>query len=123
MTLEATQLLSTVAGGPYKPTHKNHPCTRWVRESAANFEYTKELGIALAKEYTHRYGKVHKCQAILEGLTPPSDLPRIGKTPFALCMPEEYQRQCAVTSYRSYYREEKKTLHNYTSRDVPVWLD
>lgn len=32
---EAVQILSTVYGGPYKPTHTQHPCVRWAAESHA----------------------------------------------------------------------------------------
>ncbi len=42
MILESVQMLSTTcsilgAEAPYKPTHANHPCTKWVRESWENF--------------------------------------------------------------------------------------
>ena len=45
MILESTQMLcctlNELAGEqitPYRSTHKNHPSTKWVRESSANFE-------------------------------------------------------------------------------------
>ena len=58
MVLETTQLLSTTLSilgsekAPYKPTHKNHPCSVWVRESLDNFLWCVEYGLALCDEYT-----------------------------------------------------------------------
>ena len=44
MRVELAQLASTahwLSGGsaPYKPTHKNHPCAVWTRESLSNYNY------------------------------------------------------------------------------------
>lgn len=49
MILETTQMLSTAhwmrgTRGPYRPTHANHPCSVWVRESTANYKWLHELG-------------------------------------------------------------------------------
>jgi hypothetical protein len=71
MVLETCQLLSTainVTGGigPYRTTHVNHPCSIWVRETRANYDWTVEHFQALLSEYTHRYGKTHKCHQYLE---------------------------------------------------------
>ena len=35
----------------YKSTHKNHPCTLWVKHSFGNFKWTIEHGLALCAEY------------------------------------------------------------------------
>ena len=69
MTLETAQMLSTAInelGGqaPYKSAHVNHPCSVWARETLSNFEWLWEHGINLAQEYTARYGKVHKSEAV-----------------------------------------------------------
>ncbi|MBN2080871.1 hypothetical protein JW859_01565 [bacterium] len=81
MTLETAQLLSTAlavenpaqaaqlqaTGLIYKPTHQNHPCSRWAAESLANFRWLARLGLALADEYSYRYsGRVHKSSAVIE---------------------------------------------------------
>jgi hypothetical protein len=73
MILETCQLLCTTHHvteskyiPPYKMTHKNHPCTKWVRESVGNYKYLAKLGKSLCKEYTYRYDKIHKCQAYIE---------------------------------------------------------
>lgn len=67
MVLETCQLLSTAmsltgGSGPYKVTHANHPCSIWVRSSNLNYDWTMAHFEALLKEYTRRYGKVHKCE-------------------------------------------------------------
>lgn len=64
MVLETAQILSTVMWdtddwGPYRPTHRNHPCTRWAGESLSNYAWLLEHFAALCTEYTHRYGRVH----------------------------------------------------------------
>jgi hypothetical protein len=86
MIIELTQMLCTTHHiteskykPPYKATHKNHPCTIWVRMSTDNYKYTVNLGLELSKEYTYRYGKIHKCQSYIEELgknIPP--IPKIG---------------------------------------------
>jgi hypothetical protein len=67
MVLESAQLLSAAHfvldknnEGMYKPTHINHPCSKWTRESKANYLWLYQLFKELSHEYTFRYGKVHK---------------------------------------------------------------
>lgn len=109
---------------PYKITHKNHPCTIWVRTSIDNYNYTVKLGLELCKEYTHRYGKIHKCQSYIKELgnnIPP--IPSIGFTPPAQAMPDMYKdNKDAVEAYRAYYFFEKIDLHVWKKRDVPKWI-
>jgi len=66
MIVESAQMLSTsmnVRGlnGPYKTTHKNHPCTAAVTYNYENYKWLLSHFTALLEEYTYRYGKVHKC--------------------------------------------------------------
>lgn len=74
MILETAQMLcttyhvhSTISSKiiPYKPTHINHPCNIWVRESKENFKWLVDHGLALCDEYEKRYNKVHKCWKII----------------------------------------------------------
>lgn len=80
MVLETTQLLSTTLSilgsekAPYKKTHINHPCTLWVKESKGNYLWLLNHLKSLAKEYTKRYNKVHKCQDYIEIFTNESTL-------------------------------------------------
>ena len=39
--------------------HVNHPSTKWVRASYANFSWALSHGFGLCYEYQHRYGKIH----------------------------------------------------------------
>lgn len=126
MILESAQLLCTAISmyenieGLYKPTHHNHPCSIWVRQSSANFLWLSHLAHALSDEYTFRYGKTHKSLEVLNrcrNIIPEGDL-----TPFALAMPDEYKTFDAVESYRKYYIGEKHQLLTYTNRDIPNWI-
>ncbi len=74
----------------YAPAHPNHPCTKWVRANISNFEWATLHGLAIAEEYTRRYGKVHKSQAILERCMDFAEFMPDGElTPFAQAMPDE----------------------------------
>jgi len=117
--LEATQILSTVVGGPYRPTHSNHPCVVWARTNETNFFWLKRHARALCAEYTHRYGRRHKCQDVIEHLPPPK-LP-VGITPFVQCMPPEFHDPDPVQAYRKYYRGAKASFAHWTNRSIPFW--
>jgi hypothetical protein len=106
----------------YKITHKNHPCRLWIDKSKSNFEWLKELGLCLCKEYTYRYGKVHKSQAIISDTYCPITIPDGKLTPFAQAMPNEYKDKDPVKAYRNYYRHAKQELLIYTKRKPPEWL-
>lgn len=133
MTLETAQILSTVrslAGTIderlYKPTHANHPCTLWARDSKANYQWLYSHFVGLADEYQHRYNKVHKSFQKLEEILsqPPLSLSDSSMSPFAQAMPDECKRGCAVNAYRVYYLLKSRTMprFNYTNRTKPEWL-
>lgn len=120
MVLESAQILSTINGGPYKPTHKNHPCVLWAQETAGNYHWLSIHALALCAEYTLRYGKVHKCEAVIRSITPPS-IPQ-GSSEFVMCMPVQYQKfGDVVKSYRAYYMGEKAGFAKWTNREAPSW--
>lgn len=132
MIVEGAQLLCAVAHlrgfeAPYRLTHKNHPATKWTAKSSANWNWLCEHGIALSKEYTYRYGKTHKSQAIIQSLKDRSQeiwgesLPYTEHTDFALCMPDEYKVDDPVQSYRNYYIGAKKDIAKWTVRSCPDW--
>lgn len=91
MILESAQLLSTAitvrgGDGPYKVTHKNHPCAIWCRETKANYDWLYEHFLALSQEYFDRYSKVHKCLSISSILREGRELMPNGElTPFPNC--------------------------------------
>lgn len=108
MILESAQMLSTVLGGSYKPTHANHPCTLWVGASHYNAVWLIKLAYFLNAEWRARYGhdRDHKSIAVVNELATTTKLfalPDAGLTPFALAMPDEYKSEDAVQSYRAYY--------------------
>lgn len=89
MCLETTQLLCSAInyyGGqtPYRTTHLNHPVSVWVRKNRANAEWALAHGAGLCFSYYKRYGKVHKCEAILNSLDL-SYLPKGTRSPFVNC--------------------------------------
>jgi hypothetical protein len=129
MVLETTQLLNNVLirHDPdyvpvYRQTHKNHPASIWAGDSRANFDWLLSLGLALCAEYTFRYGKQHKCQAILESFGAYRDkIPDYGLTPFVKCMPDQYKVDDAVESYRNYYYGDKGYIAVWSKRNAPDW--
>ena len=127
MILESNQMLSTVArnhghDAPYRSTHANHPCTLWAGESQDNWDWLVDHSRALCEEYTERYGKVHKSQAVTEWAEDLDiDLPARGQTPFRLAMPDEYKTNDPVESYRKYYIGDKARFAKWKTGNVPSW--
>jgi len=108
---------------PYKKTHTNHPCLKWVLESKSNYLWLLSLLNEQLKEYTHRYGRRHKTTDVYEWLVKNDiNLKDNGLTKFALTMPEQYKSNNAVESYRNFYIAEKLYFLKYTKRDIPYWL-
>lgn len=119
--LESAQMASTayreISGmdAPYRSTHKNHPVTQWARQTYPNFIWMCNYGLELCKEYTFRYGKIHKTQSVLEWLKSNSNnLSVLGGdlTPPYQAMPDEYKQERtwlgAVQAYRDYYNKVKR---------------
>jgi hypothetical protein len=119
MPLESAQLLCTalashgVLDTPYKPTHKNHPCTLWAALNRENFDWLCMHGYALCKTYQLRYGKEHKCLAVIEWCEQNRlYIPEGKRTPWAICMGEEYKvGEDVVASYRQYYKMGKTYMN------------
>jgi hypothetical protein len=111
MILETAQLLcgahhltKTPYEIPYKLSHKNHPCSIWVRHDLHNYKWLVELGFELCYQYTLRYGKRHKSQDVIEWCTTHyPNIPNIKLTTPPLAMPDEYKLGDVVISYRNYY--------------------
>jgi len=129
LILELAQLMSTahhVLGSPvasklYKPTHVNHPCSKWVRESSANYEWIYNLFLALCKEYSYRYGKEHKTHKLYKDLLAVNPCPDGVLTEFAQAMPDDVKSGDVVTAYRQYYINYKRHLASWKGRGVPGW--
>lgn len=109
----------------YKATHLNHPSAIWARSNRSCYEYLHKLTVALCKEYTYRYGKVHKCESsgLLDRLaTPPMNIKDGEFTEPPPAMPDEYiVVGDSVESYRRYYMGAKRHIAEWKNRSVPYW--
>lgn len=131
MILETAQILTSVQHRygnletTYKSTHKNHPSTLWAGDSTFHYMWLWKLGIELCIEYTLRYGKVHKTQALLENelCAPPGTMPSNGWVPPPKCMPDEYKVEDTVESYRNYYRGAKAYMAVWKYSDKPTFME
>ena len=109
----------------YSATHINHPSAVWCRTAIENYDWLVDHMFALMREYTHRYGKTHKCYGELSYMlqSPPKNLKEWDWTPMPSCMAPEYIiSEDPIINYRNYYREGKKNLHRWTNRSAPSWL-
>jgi hypothetical protein len=111
----------------YGATHINHPSAIWVRKSPDNYKWLANLLVALCKEYTFRYGKIHKVEQtglaqVLLNIMPKN----IGSEAFTEptpAMPDEVKiAGDSIASYRNYYNVSKTHLAKWKSRPVPEWL-
>ena len=140
MITETAQILSTVLGGPYKPTHVNHPCMRWAEGGIDNVAWLLALGEALGDEFKYRRGKLHASSLVVnEVKRRVSPHLRNVQLPsrFALAMPEHLRESAltaspsvAVERYRAYYNQRKQGFWRqgtwvpatWVKREVPEWF-
>ncbi len=138
MILEGCQLLSgaiNLNGGqaPYKTTHANHPSAIWARQTRSNWIWLYEHTVALGKEYTFRYGKMHKCYEVLKTIKDMDVLIPDGPlTTFANCAAHggkeiSYKHlNNVVEAYRHYlvarWNTDKLAV-NWHQRGKPSWLE
>jgi hypothetical protein len=106
-----------------KATMINHPCTIWARASRDNYLWLWKHAYAMCKEYTRRYGKVHKLEALLVGdlYNPPKHIPKGKLTPFAQAMPDDCRDANAVIAYRKYYITAKVDIAKWKMNNAPTW--
>jgi len=115
----------------YSATHINHPSAIWVRQSIANYDWLYSLLMELCKEYTYRYGKVHKCER--DGLVGvlanyPKNLKPRSFTQPTPAMPDDVKiLGNSLESYRNYYIKNKTHLASWSgkvnSRSIPEWYN
>ncbi len=111
----------------YKATHINHPSAIWVRQSYDNYRWLVSLLCQLCKEYTYRYGKIHKVESsgLYELLTyaPFNIRPGVFTEPTP-AMPTEYIiKGDSIQSYKNYYNGSKQHLHNWKNRPIPDFIE
>jgi hypothetical protein len=116
----------------YSATHNNHPSAIWVRQSIYNYMWLSNLLKELCKEYTYRYGKVHKCErdGLVDRLweTVPDNIPHSDFTEPTPAMPDDVKViDNSIMSYRNYYIKHKQHLAAWkgkvNSRNVPEWFN
>lgn len=145
MIVESCQLLSThdrlaqdlpVEDDRYKVTHQNHPCSKCLTSHWNRYWLSMHLD-ALLEEYTKRFGKLHKCEALyhkywsyMYQLYPVAREAIILNTTMPKCVPAVFRVkgdsiEAVVESYRRYYVYKSKTLpcFRYTKTDPPTWLE
>ena len=128
MIIESAQMLCAPfekGEAPYKRSHYNHPCTKWVRESQANYEWLLTHAYALCDEYSSRYNKIHKSLKTIDWCNNHYyrlNLSDIGLTSFVQAMPDEYKSDNAMQAYRDYYNGEKAYFAKWKSQIIPPWF-
>ena len=96
--------------------YKNHPCTKWVKESSENFLWLFIMTKYLCIEFEKRFGKKHAGKTSLVGLVQDGAIdnlisqntyPHLGYTDPAQAMPAYCKDKNVVVAYRNYYNYEK----------------
>lgn len=120
---------STLENALYKATHVNHPSAVWTRKSFDNYVWLHHLLTYLCKEYTLRYGKVHKVQSsgLLRTLADAPEALEVTKyiefTQPTPAMPDEYiVPGDSIQSYRNYYVGAKKAFAKWKASPIPEWF-
>ena len=114
----------------YSATHINHPSAIWCRQSAVNYKWLHNLLVALCREYTFRYGRVHKVDScgLMQVLKQvPTNIPQGTFTEPTPAMPDEVKVPGdSIKSYRNYYINNKQHLASWrgkvNSRPIPEWF-
>jgi hypothetical protein len=103
----------------------------WCRQNDSNYIWLSKLLLACCKEYTYRYGKVHKCEesGLVKALfhNTPKNIPKGGFTGPTPAMPDECKVPGdALQSYHNYYVMKKQHLWSWkgkiNSRTEPKWF-
>ena len=114
----------------YKATHMNHPSAIWCRKGIVQYRWLHNLLIELCKEYTYRYGKIHKVERsglLWELEQPPknihTDVFWSAPTP---AMPDDVKVPGnELASYHNYYNKNKRSFASWqgkiNSRPTPSW--
>ena len=143
MILESAQLLATAMycnkvpehcfprtkkdNKPYLPTHINHPCTKWVRESIQNFMWLHQHLTNLLDEYKYRFGKEHflrKFDKIIYNVYEGNYFKECEGTVFVNCTP--YKDMRLIFAYRKTLIEKwknDKRKPKWTNCEPPEWIE
>ena len=110
-----------------KPAMLNHPSTIWARQNKSNYMWLYNHALALCKEYTYRYGKVHGTEKrVLDSFT--FDYDENELTPVSIAMANVYRLpkekhtwDFVIRSYRHYYLEGKWRFAYWRKNRRPEW--
>lgn len=137
MILESTQIVCTnlhLRGKDigYSPTHANHPCTVWARQSRENIEWLYEHVRWLGETHFAYSGKYHASLALMKRAYGFRFMfTSKGLTPFVNCtsdfqmiddVHEAYKRQMN----KKWQEDLNKAAHRHPTwklREKPVWAD
>lgn len=116
----------------YKVAHPSHPSTKWTLANALNYDWHYFLFIALCDEYTLRYNKTHKTDALLRSILASrpnnmADFPTDRSLQFTLAMksnPECADPTDPVGSYRKFYQTKQSRFNMvWSAREIPCWFN
>jgi hypothetical protein len=83
--------------------------------------------VTCCKEYTYRYGKVHKCESsgLVDALQKSPNNITIGEfTEPTPAMPDDIKvEHDSIASYRNYYIKNKMHLAKWKNRNIPEWFN
>lgn len=141
MILETAQILCTVINleegakvTPYSNTHEHNELTKWAAREIYHQRWLWQLGMAYGREITHRFGRKHSCQLVLEGLT--FNWPKLAMVPRVLDEDEFYNAarhkklgldfthlpvRKAYRLYLSARWPNDKRKPVWTNREQPTW--
>lgn len=133
MICESAQMLSTAHhmldsepnDSLYKPTHKNHPCSIWVRQSKQNYMWLYSHYKTLCELFYEYRGKVHLTDKKLSHILcePPQGISDVGLTQFAQAMPDEYKNACTAKAYQVYLNEKfRQWRERGIAKNIDWWL-
>lgn len=112
----------------YSATHINHPSAVWCRSHLSQYNWLAQLTRELCIEYTHRYGKIHKCEQIGMVQWFLDNAPKNIHAHFNWTLPTPAMPPACkvpgdvVQSYRNYYLMEKQRMLVWKNREVPNWI-
>jgi hypothetical protein len=122
----------TKAGTPHRGGYAHHPSTVWAGDTAGNFFWLADHGVALCREFELRFGKRHFCYGQLLELRSVgwNYVPYGAKTDVPLCIGEDLQELygertsfwAAPHPYRHFYRADKARFARWErGRPAPSW--
>ena len=132
--IECNQMLSTVLIGYdsklsrlvgdhklCRPSHENHPITKWVGESLQNFSWTLGYARYLASEFNYRFSRIHnsyyRTQYIATNLSFQHDLlPKASGTIVIFPRSKEESKEILRRKWDSQERSPE-----WTKRQSPYW--